>query len=86
MFAEALYNLLYEQDPFLPFRIHLSNGKVLEVPHIDYAMLPPHRQYLIVESATKPLLMMVNLDQITHIERVVPSQSPEIGSETGTRK
>ena len=85
MFEDAIYKFLYGEQGFKPFRIHLSNGVILNVPHMDYAMLPPHRQYLIIESVDKPMLR-VNLNQITHVEEMtLPNPPPEIGREVGTR-
>ena len=85
MFEETIYKFLYGEQGFRPFRIHLSNGVVLNVPHVDYAMLPPHRQYLIVESTDTPMVR-VNLNQITHIEEVsLPEPPPEIGTAAAQR-
>ena len=85
MFEAAIYDFLYGENGFRPFRIHLSNGVILNVPHLDYAMLPPHRQYLIVESTDKPMIR-VNLSQITHVEEMSrPAPPSEISPTTGKR-
>ena len=85
MFEETIYKFLYGEHGFRPFRIHLLSGVVLNVPHVDYAMLPPHRQDLIVESTDKPM-DRVNLNPITHIEEVsLPEPPPEIGTTAAKR-
>ena len=84
MFEQAIYDFLYGDQGFRPFRIHLSNGVTLNVPHMDYALLPPHRQYLIVESVDNPMVR-VNLSQITHVEEISRPQATEVGSTTGKR-
>jgi hypothetical protein len=82
MFADAIYLALYQERPFRPFRVHLSNGQVFEVPHMDYAMLPPHRRYLTIESVSGPVAR-INVDQITHLEDLMKDQPP-LETVTGT--
>ena len=83
MLADAIYDLLHKDGPFLPFRLHLSSGSIITVPHTDFAFLPWHRRYLILETGDKQL--RINIDQITHVEEPTQPSEPEIGSETGKR-
>ena len=83
MLADAIYEILHKDGPFQPFRIHLSSGAVVEIPHTDFAFFPWHRRYLLLETGTKQL--RINIDQITHLEEITAPSEPEIGSETGKR-
>jgi len=40
---------LFEGTPFLPFRVHLANGKSVDVPHPDFMHLSPTGRRLIVD-------------------------------------
>ena len=85
MIEATIYKFLYGEQGFRPFRIHLSNGVVFDVPHMDYAMLPPHRQYVIIESMDKPMVRL-NLAQITHVEETtMPAPPPDFTPTTGHR-
>ena len=83
MLVDSIHKLLHKDGPFQPFRVHLSSGATIEVPHPDYAFLPWHRRYLMVETSDN--LLRINFDQITHVEEASPLEQPEIGSETGKR-
>ena len=83
MLVDAIYEILHKDGPFKPFRIHLSSGAVLEVPHPDYAFLPWHKTHLLLETGAK--LLRISVDQITHLEETVEPSESEIGAEPGTR-
>ena len=40
---------LFEATPFLPFRVHVANGKSVDVPHPDLMHLSPTGRRLIVD-------------------------------------
>jgi hypothetical protein len=40
---------LFEATPFLPFRVHMANGKSVDVPHSDFMHLSPTGRRLIVD-------------------------------------
>ena len=82
MLADAIHEILHKDGPFQPFRIHLSSGVVIEIPHTDFAFFPWHRRYLVLETGPKQL--RISMDQITHVEEIVAPSEPEFG-ETGKR-
>lgn len=41
---------LSEAVPFQPFRVHMANGRSLDVPHPDFMHLSPTGRRLVVES------------------------------------
>ena len=40
---------LFKATPFLPFRVHMANGKSVDVPHPDFMHLSPTGRRLIVD-------------------------------------
>lgn len=40
---------LYGSTPFQPFRVHMANGKSVDVPHPDFMHLSPTGRRLIVD-------------------------------------
>jgi hypothetical protein len=40
---------LFEATPFRPFRVHMANGKSIDVPHPDFMHLSPTGRRLIVD-------------------------------------
>jgi hypothetical protein len=36
---------LLRKVPFIPFRVHLADGRKLEIPHPDFAWLPKPRVF-----------------------------------------
>jgi len=40
---------LYEATPFEPFRVHMANGRSVDVPHPDFMHLSPTGRRLIVD-------------------------------------
>ncbi|HEY3755131.1 MAG TPA: hypothetical protein VGL42_03175 [Opitutaceae bacterium] len=58
---------LVRQAPFRPFRLHLADGRNIEVPHPDYIFILHHEPVAIVEregGGTE----WVNLPTVTSIE------------------
>jgi len=41
-------NELWHASPFVPFTIHLSDGRKFEIPHPDFFMLPPNSSLMVV--------------------------------------
>lgn len=39
---------LLRAAPFQPFRIHLADSRLLEVPHPEFVAIPPHARSIIV--------------------------------------
>lgn len=39
---------LWHATPFVPFTIHLADGRSFEVPHPDFFLLPPNTSTMIV--------------------------------------
>jgi hypothetical protein len=40
---------LYRATPFEPFRVHMADGRSIDVPHPDFMHLSPTRRRLIVD-------------------------------------
>lgn len=40
---------LYQATPFEPFRVHMANGRFVDVPHPDFMHLSPTGRRLIVD-------------------------------------
>ena len=66
---------LFEATPFLPFRVHMTNGKSVDVPHPDFMHLSPTGRRLIVD---RP-------DDTFHIIDVLTVTSLETLSQNGSR-
>ncbi len=62
MLGEEIQNLLHAQ-PFRPFRVHITDGRTLEVPHPDFALLTRGHDMLVIDTEDEGL-EMVNVDQI----------------------
>jgi hypothetical protein len=65
MLGEEIQNLLHAQ-PFRPFRVHITDGRTLEVPHPDFALLTRGHDMLVIDTEDDGL-EMVNMDQIARI-------------------
>lgn len=55
-------------SPFRPFRIHLGDGRALEVPHPDFAALHPTGRTLVVFGPKEEPFEIVDVMLITSIE------------------
>jgi len=56
--------------PFVPFDIHLDNGKVVRVPHHDFLLFSESRTAIVVASGGRLHIMAVShITSISHRER-----------------
>ena len=62
MLGDEIQKLLRAQ-PFRSFRVHVSDGRALEVPHPDFALLTHGHEMLVIDTEDDGL-EMVNVDQI----------------------
>ena len=62
MLGDEIQKLLHAQ-PFRAFRVHVSDGRALEVPHPDFALLTRDHEMLVIDTEDDGL-EMVNVDQI----------------------
>jgi hypothetical protein len=73
MNAQDLKGLL-EASPFLPFRVHLSNGQSFEVKHPDFVALFRSHLLLLVPSPDERTIMdhaeYISLLHIARIEQL----------------
>ena len=46
--TEDLIRQFIKRQPFIPFAIHLNDGRVLQVEHPDFVLLPPRWNIAIV--------------------------------------
>ena len=70
--------------PFRPFRIHLSDGRSLEVRHSELVLVGRRTAYVFFPSPHRPPptfddYQVVALRQITTLEPLEPSPSSESG-------
>ena len=64
MITEEIKNLL-RASPFIPFTIHVSNGATFEVPHPDFAFVPPSGMVVFV--FINDVSQRIVGHQITHV-------------------
>ncbi len=64
MITEEIKNLL-RATPFIPFTIHVSNSATFEVPHPDFAFVPPSGMVVFV--FIKDVSNRIVGHQITHV-------------------
>jgi hypothetical protein len=62
MLGDEIQKLLHAQ-PFRAFRVHVSDGRALEVPHPDFALLTRGHEMLVIDTEDDGL-EMVNVEQI----------------------
>jgi hypothetical protein len=53
---------------FQPFKIHVADGRTLQVPHPDFVALTGNNRTLIVTSTGKPSFTLVDIPLITQLE------------------
>jgi hypothetical protein len=63
-----------EANPFLPFRIHLADGRVLSVPHRDFVSQSPGGRIIIVYDSDETF-NIVDLYLVTDLEVPKPAES-----------
>ncbi len=69
MTASAIRELLYDR-PFVPFRIHMGNGRIVEVRHPEMAIVTDQEVAVALEEASKSMLRLLSLVNINEIERL----------------
>lgn len=68
--ADDFIDRLQEQ-PFIPFRIHMSDGSHYDVPHPELAIVFPRHLAVMIPSARRPGLMQkLRRCGIIHITRL----------------
>jgi len=72
MTANDIIQLL-DAAPFVPFRIHLTNGQTYDVPHRDFVWIERNR-LLIAKPSPKSDRSMERVDFVSllHVESVAP--------------
>lgn len=74
MFTTNLLHEYLDQRPFVPIRLHLTDGSYHDIPHPEFAWQVGKRLYVarIVEgrSPDEPAVKEVALAHITHIEPI----------------
>jgi hypothetical protein len=71
---------LKKQQPFRPFRIHLSDGRCYDVHHRDLVIVGPEVVHIGIPVPEHPLLLceeteIVDLEEITRLEPLVLTDS-----------
>ena len=73
MTAQDITKLL-ERTPFVPLRLHLSNGQTFEVKHPDFIWVFPSRLELAVPASEESRIMdhaeHISLPHIARIEEI----------------
>jgi hypothetical protein len=79
MRPDDLYDLLHQQ-PFQPFRIHLSNGKTYDVRHPDLAMVGESTMIIGTPAANRrrPTFSDYAVVALIHINHVEPLSSVSV--------
>lgn len=54
--------------PFVPFRVYLASGRVLDVKHPDYALCPPDRRIAVIYNTEDEAYDNVDLLLVESIE------------------
>ncbi len=56
--------------PFIPFDIHLDNGKVVRVPHHDFLLFNESKTVIVVASGGRLHIMAVShVSSLSHADR-----------------
>ncbi len=72
MTADALRELLYER-PFVPFCIHMGNGRSIEVRHPEMAIVTDDEVAVALEEKGRSRLRLLALPNINEVERLQTS-------------
>jgi hypothetical protein len=59
---------LYEATPFRPFRVHMANGKWVDVPHPEFMHLSPSGRRLIVDDTEEDCSEIIDVLLVTSLE------------------
>ena len=71
---------LKNQEPFQPFRIHLSDGRFYDIHHRELVIVGPEVVHIGIPFPNHPLLLceeteIIDLDTITKLEPLVLAES-----------
>jgi hypothetical protein len=67
MLRDELTEML-EERPFIPLRIHMSNGRTHEVRHPENAIVADYHVALLVVREGKELIRVISLPHINEVE------------------
>ena len=67
----------YRASPFQPFRVHMANGRSVDIPHTDFMHLSPSGRWLTVDRPDDSF-ELVDVLLVTSIENL-----PQNGSDDG---
>ena len=65
---------LYQATPFEPFRIHMANGKSVDVPHPEFMLLSRSGRKLIVDKPDDSF-EFIDVSLVTSVETLVKNGS-----------
>lgn len=71
---------LHKAQPFLPFRIHLSNGRFLDVPHPDFLARSPAGRTVVLYKADETF-EIIDLFLVAGLELLKPKDRKGNGQE-----
>lgn len=69
----------WKATPFVPFALHLSDGRVLNVPHPDFFFMSPNGGFMIVTD-DKDQSHVVNPIVLVSVSVAVPQPDAESGT------
>jgi hypothetical protein len=58
---------LYQATPFRPFRLHMANGRSLDVPHLDFMLLSASGRQVVI-STLRDTFEIVDVLLVTGVE------------------
>jgi hypothetical protein len=67
MLREELTEML-EEPPFIPLRIHMSNGRTHEIRHPENAIVGDYHVALLVVRNSQELIRVISLPHINEVE------------------
>lgn len=71
---------LYEAAPFRPFRIHMANGKSVDVPHSEFMLLSRNGRRLVVDLPDDDF-EIIDMSLVTSLETL-----PQNGNRRGRKR
>lgn len=60
----------YNTTPFAPFRVHMANGRSVDVPHPEFMHLSHTGRWLTVDSADDDSFEIVDVLLVTSVEKL----------------
>ena len=69
-FTAADVQRLVRTRPFVPFRIHMSDGSMFTVPHTEFALVTHRRVVVAVPSEKDGMAQDMHICAILHITRL----------------